>query len=178
MAQRRLGGRGRVINDFLPAEPDEVFDVVGAFEVLEHIEGDGAALEAWRRWLAPGGRLMLSVPSHQDRFGPADVAVGHYRRYERDDLQRMLRSLGFDEVTVLSYGFPLGHVLEWARNRLLAPDTDISLSERTARSGRMLQPASRAWVTELATAPFRWMQLPVRLTDIGTGYVVTARRSL
>ena len=87
VAQRRLGGRGMVINDFLPAEPDEVFDVVGAFEVLEHIEGDREALEAWRRWLTPGGQLMLSVPSHQDRFGPADLVVGHYRRYERDDLQ-------------------------------------------------------------------------------------------
>ncbi len=177
VAQQRLAGRGKVVNDFLPAEPDEVFDVVGAFEVLEHIEEDGAALEGWLRWLAPGGRLMLSVPSHQDRFGPADGAVGHYRRYERDDLQWILRSVGFDDVTVLSYGFPIGFVLEFVRNRVLPPDADVPLEERTARSGRVLQPASRAWVTELATAPFRWMQLPMRRTDIGTGYVVTARRS-
>ena len=86
----------------------------------------------------------------------------------------MLRSLGFEEVTVLSYGFPIGFVLEFARNRVLPPDADFPLEERTARSGRMLQPASRAWVTELATAPFRWMQLPMRRTNIGTGYVVTS----
>jgi SAM-dependent methyltransferase len=177
VAQQRLAGRGKVFNAFLPAEPDGAFDVVGAFEVLEHIEDDRAVLEAWRRWLAPQGHLLLSVPSHQRRFGSADIAVGHYRRYERNDLRRMLRSVGFEEVTVLSYGFPVGFALEWARNRALAPDADLPLEERTARSGRVLQPVVRPWVTQLATAPFRWMQLPMRRTDLGTGYVVTACRS-
>jgi SAM-dependent methyltransferase len=177
VARQRIGGRGKVVNEFLPEEPDQVFDVVGAFEVLEHIEDDRAALEEWRRWLAPHGHLLLSVPSHQDRFGPADVAVGHYRRYERDDLRRLLTSVGFDGVTVLSYGFPAGFALEWARNRALTPDADLPLEERTARSGRVLQPVARPWVTQLATAPFRWMQLPMRRTDIGTGYVASGRSS-
>jgi SAM-dependent methyltransferase len=176
VAHQRLAGGGKVFNSFLPAEPDGAFDVVGAFEVLEHIENDRAAIEAWRRWLDSGGLLLLSVPSHQDRFGPADVAVGHYRRYERDQLRGMLGSVGFEEVTVLSYGFPFGFALEWVRNRALAPDADLPFEERTARSGRVLQPVARPWVTQLATAPFRWMQLPMRRTDIGTGYVVSARR--
>jgi SAM-dependent methyltransferase len=152
------------------------FDVVGAFEVLEHIEDDHAALEGWRDWLVPGGLLVLSVPSHGDRFGPWDVAVGHFRRYEREDLSRLLSAAGYEEVVVYSYGFPLGFVLEWARNRL-APKEEIPMEERTARSGRLLQPAGRSWATQIATAPFRWMQRPMRRTDIGTGYVVSARRS-
>jgi SAM-dependent methyltransferase len=165
-----------VFNAFMPTEPDDMFDVVGAFEVLEHIADDRTALEAWRRWLGPDGLLLLSVPSHESRFGPSDVAVGHHRRYERDALRGLLLSAGFEDVVVFSYGFPIGFALEWARNRVLMPDTDLPLEERTARSGRVLQPVAHPWVTQLATAPFRWMQLPMRRTDVGTGYVASARR--
>ncbi|HEX9863976.1 MAG TPA: class I SAM-dependent methyltransferase, partial [Acidimicrobiia bacterium] len=46
-------GRGEVRNTTIPLEPDRHFDLLVAFEVLEHIEDDVAALTSWARWLAP-----------------------------------------------------------------------------------------------------------------------------
>ncbi len=52
-----------------------------------------------------------------------------------------------------------------------------SVEERTARSGRLLQPAEgAAWVTRVVTAPFRWTQLPFVRSDVATGFVSFARR--
>ncbi|MEL7157397.1 MAG: methyltransferase domain-containing protein, partial [Actinomycetota bacterium] len=56
---------------------DTRFDYVMAFEVLEHITDDRAALEEWLRRLRPGGRVLFSVPAHQRKYGDADRAVGH-----------------------------------------------------------------------------------------------------
>ncbi len=68
-----LRGRGR-------------FPLVMAFEVLEHIEGDDAAMKQWASWLAPGGTLLLSVPAHPRLWSAADEWAGHYRRYRQQDL--------------------------------------------------------------------------------------------
>ena len=69
-AQTRLerAGRGRVmLGDESALADDATFDLVCAFEVLEHIEDDVAALKRWRLLLRPGGWLMLSVPAFSRR---------------------------------------------------------------------------------------------------------------
>ena len=52
------------------ARRTERFDLVCAFEVLEHIEDDAAAVKDWASRLRPGGWLLLSVPAYQRRYGP------------------------------------------------------------------------------------------------------------
>jgi SAM-dependent methyltransferase len=176
-ARSRLAGRGVVVNGVLPSAPDRTFDAVGAFEVLEHLEDDRASLAAWREWIRPGGHVLLSVPAHQSRYGAADAAVGHYRRYGRPDLMRLFRACGFDQATVWSYGFPLGYALELARNVLAPRGAADAYQRRTAASGRFYQPNDRvAWLTRLGTAPFRLMQRPFRETTLGTGLIAVARR--
>jgi SAM-dependent methyltransferase len=159
--------------------PRGPFDALCAFEVLEHIEDDAAALGEWRSRLRPSGLLVLSVPAHQDRFGPADVAVGHHRRYERGELASLLERTGFTDIVITTYGFPLGFGLEAVRNRLAArrASTTSDRGHATAGSGRWLQPRrALGVVTWLFTAPFRLVQRPFGRGDLGTGYVVRARR--
>src|SRR3546814_13621988 len=62
------------------------FNMVCAFDVLEHIEDDRLAIQEWIRWLAPNGKMILSVPAHRSRWGAGDVWAGHYRRYDRNDV--------------------------------------------------------------------------------------------
>ena len=68
-------GRGVVHNRPLPTVPDRTYDVIVAFEVLEHMEDDGDALRTWYQWVKPGGFVLLSVPAHAGRFGSCDNAV-------------------------------------------------------------------------------------------------------
>src|SRR5688500_3683867 len=60
---------------------DATFDLVCAFEVLEHIADDRTTLAEWVPFARPGGHVLLSVPAGPERFGPSDELVGHYRRY-------------------------------------------------------------------------------------------------
>jgi SAM-dependent methyltransferase len=181
VAQGRVSaaGRGEVRNIRMEALGPEQFDLVCAFEVLEHIEDDAAAVRQWTARLRPGGWLVMSVPAHQRRYGPADELAGHFRRYDPEAMTALLASCGLTDIEVRQYGFPLGYSLEKARNliarRRLTAAPGRSLTERTAASGRLLQPASRAQgaATRYGTAPFRLLQR--RFPDTGTGLIVRAR---
>lgn len=183
-AERLAGVPGAEVRngDVGALAPDELFDLVCAFEVLEHVEDDAGELRRWAAHLRPGGWLLLSVPAHQARFGPTDEAVGHVRRYDRAPLLATLGAGGFEAVEVTSWGAGAGHALEWARDRITtrrpAPST-ASQQERTAGSGRFLQPSSRVAgaVTAVAAAPGRLLQRPFAGTDRGVGWVVLARRT-
>jgi SAM-dependent methyltransferase len=176
-ASRRLAalGRGDVRNMEIPTDPDRSFDLVVAFEVLEHIEEDVAALRSWARWLAPGGHVMMSMPSHPGRYGPWDEKVGHFRRYTRDSLTTALNGAGFEVRSIESWGMPLGYMLETARNviaRRRLEDAEVG----TSSSGRLYQPPSSLGRTvEVAMRPVAAIQRPFRNTERGIGYVTVGR---
>jgi SAM-dependent methyltransferase len=180
-ARKRLEalGRGEVVHGSVAALAGRApFDVVCAFEVLEHIENDVAALEEWREWVRPGGRVILSVPAWQHRWGALDIKAGHFRRYSPEALQASLQAAGFVEPTTWVYGFPLGYALQPLCNaaaKRVKPGRTIE--ERTASSGRWLQPPDAiALVTRAASWPFRLAQRPFAHTRLGTGIVAVARR--
>jgi SAM-dependent methyltransferase len=179
LARARVGAAGEVLcgdDSVLPRSAR--FDLVCGFELLEHMEDDAAAVRRWRERLRDGGFLLLSVPAHQRRFGPHDRLVGHYRRYDPAALAALLRECGFASPVVLSCGFPLGYALEVARNAIgRRAREERTMEERTASSGRRLQPP--AWLgpaTQALTAPFRLVQRPFAHTGLGTGLVVLAQR--
>lgn len=181
VARARLaaaGVGGEVRNGGLSAlKPAETFDVVCAFEVIEHVEHDDKALAEWASRLRPGGWLLLSTPAFQHRFGPADAMVGHFRRYEPVILTRLLKETGLRNVEVQQFGGPLGYVLEAARNRVgkrrvLQPTT---MAEKTSGSGRTLQLNSslQGAATKYGTWPFRVLQR--RFPGHGPGLVARAQ---
>lgn len=71
-------------------------DSVVAFNVLEHVEDDKAALARIRQLLPQGGRLILQVPQYAALFGSFDTEVGHFRRYGKHGLRSLLNEQGFD----------------------------------------------------------------------------------
>ena len=73
----------------------EEFDVVGAFDVLEHIEDDILALTSLYQALRSGGGIFLTVPQHQWLWSETDEHACHCRRYTRDELAGKLQSAGF-----------------------------------------------------------------------------------
>jgi SAM-dependent methyltransferase len=73
---------------------DGAFDVVCAFEVLEHIPDDETVLHELARVLRPGGALFFSVPVEPKLWTGFDDACGHVRRYVASELAARLAALG------------------------------------------------------------------------------------
>src|SRR6185437_243734 len=160
------------------------FDVLCAFDVLEHIEDDRATLAQWRSWLKPGGTLLLSVPAHMRLWSAGDEWAGHYRRYEREELQALLTQAGFALDRFECYGFPMSNLGErisapiYAR-RIHQSSGDMQDDRRinSARSGTdraphlklfpILQSTIGRWGMRLA---FATQHIFIH-SDLGSGYI-------
>jgi SAM-dependent methyltransferase len=170
---------GTVIHGDHTAVEGGPFDVVCAFEVLEHIEDDAAALDQWLPLVRPGGHLLLSVPADPERFGPSDVLVGHYRRYTAEQLEERLARAGAVEVSVAHYGWPLGYLLDAVRDRLAARRIDaaaLTAGERTHTSGRLFQPRTKVISTLIRAGVAPFVALQRARPGHGPGLVALARR--
>lgn len=71
-------------------------DSVFSLNVFEHIQDDLGALRNAKQVIVPGGTLVLVVPAHSWLFGTIDVAIGHYRRYDKRALAAMFRELDLE----------------------------------------------------------------------------------
>jgi SAM-dependent methyltransferase len=112
-------------------------DYLLAFEVLEHIEDDKAALQNWTQYLKPGGRILITVPAHARKFGKSDEIVGHIRRYERHELSNLLNCTGYQDIQLVNYGFPLTEITRLVSNLLITREkAHLTLTpiERSTRS--------------------------------------------
>ncbi len=74
---------------------DAIFDLICAFDVIEHVNDDERALAELSRVAAPGAALLTSVPLHADQWSEFDDFVGHRRRYEPTELMAKLVRHGF-----------------------------------------------------------------------------------
>ena len=74
---------------------DGHYDFIVLLDVLEHIPGDLKALTALRRKLAPGGRLMVTVPANPWMWSAHDAAHHHQRRYTAATLATVFGQAGF-----------------------------------------------------------------------------------
>jgi SAM-dependent methyltransferase len=79
------------------------FDLVGAFDVIEHIEEDRAVLAGLRAAAAPAGGLLLTVPQHPFLWSEFDARAGHVRRYRAAELRGKLIEAGFEIVRMSSF---------------------------------------------------------------------------
>lgn len=178
------GDQVRVV-DAIAGLPSASFDYVFAFEVLEHIEDDADALTQWTRFLKPGGRLLLSVPAHMAKFSAEDRAVGHIRRYEKDELSGLIENAGFTDVDIKAYGFPLAIVTrrgnQWlSRRRGDDRQSDEDAEALSIRSGVERTPASvrvARILNRRTITPFLWMQRAFFDRDLGDGYIATATKT-
>jgi SAM-dependent methyltransferase len=102
---------------------EDEFDVIGAFDVLEHIAEDELVLSEMYRAVRPGGGILLTVPQHAFLWSRADEHACHVRRYSAGDLIGKVRQVGFSEVRVTSFVSLLLPLMMLSRMRQRAPDT-------------------------------------------------------
>jgi len=102
-AAKRVGGVRLMQMDGRRIPYENAFDVVGAFDVLEHIEDDVAVLRQMRQAVAPGGGIIVSVPQHQWLWSGVDEYGGHCRRYARRELVEKISAAGLAVEHVTSF---------------------------------------------------------------------------
>jgi SAM-dependent methyltransferase len=124
-ARSRLPGVPLYQMDAVHVPFEAEFDVVGAFDVLEHIEEDEAVLRQLHQALKPGGGLLVTVPQHPALWSEADVSACHKRRYTRPDLLRKTEAAGFRTINVTSFMSSLLPFL-WASRRRRSASASVS----------------------------------------------------
>jgi SAM-dependent methyltransferase len=171
------------------------FDLLMAFEVLEHIEDDVGVLTSWIRFLKPGGRILLSVPAHAHRWTATDTFAGHVRRYDRKDFVALGERAGARVVRCENYGYPLANFVEpiksWTHAKELSsvesrkrpartPEEVAARDARTSESGVhrdaevRVFPLMTSLPGRLAMRAACAMQTWFSRTELGTGFLLEA----
>jgi len=136
---------------------EDEFDVVGAFDVLEHVVEDVEAMRQLGRAARPGGGVIVTVPQHQWLWSPIDDYSGHQRRYSRRLLVARLASVGLHTVHVTSFMTLLLPVLMLSRlsrrDQPPDPDAETRIAPMTNTIGRALTTVERALLRTGASLP-------------------------
>lgn len=147
------------------------FDVIGAFDVIEHIPDDVGAIKQVYAALKPGGYCMLSVPQHMFLWSGYDEVGCHFRRYSVGELERKLKSVGFSVIISTSF------------NSLLLPLMVISRALKKGKTSEevdvldelRLSPVLNVVLSAILWIEFILMQLGVRFPFGGSRVVIAQK---
>lgn len=93
------------------------FDLIGAFDVIEHLDDDEKILRRFYEQLRSGGHLVITVPAHEGLWSYFDEVAHHRRRYAVKDLKRKLADAGFCDIYVTQFMSAL-FPLMWLKRRV------------------------------------------------------------
>jgi SAM-dependent methyltransferase len=123
-ARKRIPSATFAQLDARTMEDESRYDVIGAFDVIEHINEDQLVLNNLARALRPGGKLLITVPQHQWLWSVADEYACHVRRYGRDEMVGKIRRAGLQVQYVTSFVSLLVPLMWLARSRTRREDYD------------------------------------------------------
>jgi len=94
------------------AQNQNSFEQIVCLDVIEHIEDDVKAVSELTSMLQLGGRLIMTVPAIPSLYGPKDIEVGHYRRYDKERLQKLMSSTSCT-ISMIRYWNFIGVPVTW-----------------------------------------------------------------
>jgi SAM-dependent methyltransferase len=155
-ARRRLKGIPLAQMDARSIGIEGAFDVVGAFDVLEHIDRDEDALRAMFTALRPGGGLVVTVPQHLWLWSRADEFAGHERRYTRRKLAQRMLAAGFEVLwatSFMTFLLPLITASRLNKRRPYSLDREFGLPRRVDRLFERALDLERAAISRGVSLP-------------------------
>ena len=153
--------------------PDASLEYVTALDVLEHVPDDAAVVRGFHRLLKPGGLAVVTVPAGMALWSDWDVALHHFRRYDREQLQAIFPAAAW-EVVYVNYTNVLVYPAVWAVRRWRAwRKKGGAIAGGGGRSEDRIPPR---WINAVLRATFvRMAQWRVRL-PFGVSLLLVARR--
>ena len=112
------------------------FDVIGGFDVIEHITEDEQVLKEMHKATREGGGIILSVPQHGFLWSRYDEHACHVRRYEAGELKAKVEKSGFKVISVISFVSLLFSLMVLSRMKKQKPDKKYNAIDEL-RSGRL-----------------------------------------
>jgi SAM-dependent methyltransferase len=138
--------------------------------VMEHVEDDRGFAQKLRKLTKPGGQVLVGVPGRKDCWGIEDETAGHYRRYDRCELERLLRSVGLRHTRAVSSSVPVSNALFAAGEALIRRSSEtakahLSLRAQTEASGLQDIPYKTMFPKWCGWLLNRWTMLPFTTTQ-------------
>lgn len=165
--KKRFSKEKKVFTDTLDISkvPDKkyqsFFSTVYAVNVLEHIKDDSKALKNIYKLLKPNGRILLLVPAKKSAYTKLDKELGHYRRYERQELSNKLKAANFRIEKV--YFFNIVGLISW------------TVRDKVSRNKKALKPY-QIKIFDSIVPLLRLVESKVRI-PVGISLIVVARKS-
>lgn len=108
-AKNRVDGQVEVgLGDIEKGEyffKDRVFNTIVCINVLEHTKDDIKVIKNIHKLLAPEGFLVILVPAHRFLYNSIDDSIGHFKRYEKEELKKLLEKNNFEIVKLKKLNF-------------------------------------------------------------------------
>jgi SAM-dependent methyltransferase len=130
-ARGRLGERAQFVQmDARKIPAREAFDVIGAFDVIEHILEDEVVIGAMRDAVVIGGGIILAVPQHPFLWSKNDEHAHHVRRYRSGELEKKVLAAGLRITFSGSYTTLLLPFMALSRLLFRGSSSNESVNER------------------------------------------------
>lgn len=149
----------------------EEFDVIGAFDVIEHIRDDIMAISQIHAALKPGGFFILSVPQHMFLWSKYDEVGCHFRRYSSQELREKLAAAGFSIMESTSFNSLLLPLM--AASRYLIKNKDEASVD--VLQELRLKPIVNFLLSAVLNLEFQLIRLGVRWPAGGSRLVVAKK---
>jgi SAM-dependent methyltransferase len=164
--EARDAARARGYVNVFPSEEDafrRTWDMIGLFDVVEHIADDRAFFARAYDALSAHGRLAVTVPAFPFLWSSHDVSHHHFRRYTKAVMRQRLEAAGF-QIEYESYWNML----------LFFPAALMRLLGRSGESTLSLPRWLDGFFFAIVAMETKWMRLGS--LPFGTGLVVIARK--
>lgn len=166
--------RSRGVSEVVAAEApqlpfrDGAFDIVTAYDVVEHVEDDRGFVCELARVLAPGGAVAIHVPAWPFLWSRHDEILEHKRRYTRKSLRLLLAGSGLELESLRWTNFAIFAptvALRWTRRKLGSETCGAYLGVVPAPVNRLLRGVCRS---EAVLASTIGLPIGVSLAAIAT----------
>jgi glycosyltransferase involved in cell wall biosynthesis len=168
------------VDDIFKLDESKKFDLIFAFEVIEHIQDDKKAIEKINNLLNKNGYFIFSVPAHQKKWSVLDEWAGHFRRYERGQFEELLNGTNIEIVNIYNYGFPLINILRFIQIKTInKKNIATSKEENSKKSGidRSSGERFKFLFNDLVLLPFYLIQKNFIKKDLSPAYLIIAKKN-
>jgi len=174
IAMKRVSNNIKVRNiDFMKI--NEKYELIIMFDILEHVKDDDSFVKKSYNFLKENGYYLINVPAKKNLYGKKDKYFGHYRRYDKEEIIKLLKNNGFKILEFWSYGFKFtARVYEYLFNEEVKGDESENTIQSSIKTPKSISSVNR-WIKH-----FYWIincfQKLLLNTDIGSEYMILCRK--